>query len=354
MSIVEANVADHGAVRAPHLLLPDMLAFARVAAEYGHSVLITGETGCGKTHLARQIHRAGPRARGPFVRVNCASIPDQLFEREMFGHVRGAYTDARDGAEGFLHAAHGGTLFLDEVSELAPQNQPKLLTVLEDGCYRKLGSPREIRVDVQVIAAANRDLAEMVRQRLFRQDLFYRLSVLRYTVPPLRERLDELPGILDELLCKTARPGAAPPTVSREAFALLRRYPWPGNIRELENALRAAAAFSAGGEIHPHHLPAEIRDPAAARAAAAVPLPAGASVSASTRGADRYAAPAEPEAEVEMIRRALHEAGGNKSRAARRLGMSRSTLWAKLQRYPLHSIPEPHPSPTQEVSSASY
>jgi hypothetical protein len=150
-----------------------MLGFARVAAESGHALLVTGETGSGKTHLAREIHRSGPRASRPFVRVNCAAIPDSLFEREMFGHVRGACTDARDAAAGFLEAAHGGTLFLDEIAELAPQNQPKLLAVLEDGCFRKLGSPREVRVDVQVITAANRDLVDLVAQKQFRQDLFY-------------------------------------------------------------------------------------------------------------------------------------------------------------------------------------
>lgn len=335
MSIVDTHVQDAQAYRAPSLLLPDMLAFASIAGQSGYSVLISGETGCGKTHLARQIHHAGPRSQRPFVRVNCAAIPDSLFEREMFGHVRGAYTDARDAAEGFLEAANGGTLFLDEVSELAPQNQPKLLAVLEDGCFRKLGSPREIRVDVQVIAAANRDLASMVGQKAFRQDLLYRLSVLRYTVPPLRERRGELPGLVDELLDKVRRTGGPRPTVSREAMAVLVRHSWPGNIRELENALRAAAAFSGGGEIRPEHLPLEVRDPAAARAliAAMASSPAAPAPAAAARASERYAAPEEPHAEVQMIRRALDEAQGNKTAAARRLGMSRSTLWAKLQRY---------------------
>jgi two-component system response regulator AtoC len=322
MSIVESQDPQLAPSRMAHLLLPDMLGFARIAAESGHSVLITGETGSGKTHLAREIHRAGHRAGRPFVRVNCAAIPDALFEREMFGHVRGAYTDARDAADGFLDAANGGTLFLDEVSELAPQNQPKLLAVLEDGAFRKLGSPREVRVDVQVVAAANRDLGEMAAQKLFRQDLLYRLSVLRYTVPPLRERRGELPELVDELLLKNARPGAPPPAVSREVMTLLRRHPWPGNIRELENVLRAAAAFSGGGEIRPEHLPPEVHGPAAPPAA-----------SAAARASDRYAAPDRPEHEVELIRRALDQARGNKTHAARMLGMSRSTLWAKLLKH---------------------
>lgn len=326
MSIVESQDPQLAPTRAAGLLLPDMLGFARIASESGHSVLITGETGSGKTHLAREIHRAGPRAGRPFVRVNCAAIPDTLFEREMFGHAKGAYTDAREAAGGFLDAANGGTLFLDEVSELAPQNQPKLLAVLEDGVFRRLGSPRETRVDVQVVAAANRDLAAMVAQKLFRQDLFYRLSVLRYEVPALRERRGELPELVEELLRRNARPGTPPPAVSREALVLLRRHAWPGNIRELENALRSAAAFSGGAEIQPEHLPGEVRS------AGAPPVPVPSPYAGAPAG-DRYAAPGEPAREVELIRRALDEAGGNKTRAARLLGMSRSTLWAKLLRH---------------------
>ncbi|HEV3050014.1 MAG TPA: sigma 54-interacting transcriptional regulator [Longimicrobium sp.] len=325
MSIAESLEEHRLPPRAGNLLLPDMLGFARVAAESGHSVLITGETGCGKTHLARLVHQSGPRAARPFVRVNCAAIPDSLFEREMFGHVKGAYTDARDAAAGFLEAAHGGTLFLDEIAELAPQNQPKLLAVLEDGCFRKLGSPVESRADVQVIAAANRDLPEMVRTKQFRQDLFYRISVLRYTVAPLRERRSEIPALVEQLLEKVRRPDGPRAQISLEALAVLRRHSWPGNIRELENALRAATAFSGGGEVRPEHLPEEVRDPGAHRRSTAAEVPA--------RMAERYSAPPTRHDEHEMIRRALDEAGGNKTTAARRLGMSRSTLWAKLQRY---------------------
>ena len=324
MSIAETLQEHRLPPRAGHLLLPDMLGFARVAAESGHSVLITGETGCGKTHLARLVHQSGPRAGRPFVRVNCAAIPDSLFEREMFGHVKGAYTDARDAAAGFLEAAHGGTLFLDEIAELAPQNQPKLLAVLEDGAFRRLGSPAESRVDVQVIAAANRDLPEMVRMKTFRQDLFYRISVLRYMVQPLRERRAEIPALVEQLLEKNRRPGTPRPHVTPEAMAVLRRHTWPGNIRELENALRAAAAFAGSGAILPEHLPPDVFPPAAGSTRPET---------TAARGAERYSAPTEPDREVEMIRRALDDARGNKTVAARSLGMSRSTLWAKLQRY---------------------
>jgi DNA-binding NtrC family response regulator len=298
--------------------------FVRVAARSGEPVLLCGETGCGKTYLARLIFEAGPRAGRPFVRVNCAAVPEALFEREMFGHVRGAFTDARQEGAGFLEAADGGVLFLDEVSDLSPRLQPKLLAFLEDGCFRRLGSTRELRVDVQVIAATNCDLAELVRQKQFRQDLFYRFSVLRYTVAPLRERRDELPEITRELLRRLARPGTHPSEVTPEAMTVLERYAWPGNVRELENALRAALAFSDGGRVYLHHLPPDVRvgaGGAATRAGPAPPRP------------ERYAAPVDPEDEARLIREALRAAGGNKTHAARALNMSRSTLWAKLQRH---------------------
>ena len=301
-----------------------MLEFARLASASDWPVLLDGETGSGKTHLARAIHDLGSRAARPFVRVNCGAIPDTLFEREMFGHVRGAFTDAREGGTGFLEAADGGTLFLDEVGELPLAVQPKLLAVLEDGAFRRLGSPRETRVDVRVVAATNRDLAEMVRQKAFREDLFYRLSVLRYRVPPLRERAHEIPALVHALMRRAVRAGHEPPPVADDAMLLLLRYPWPGNIRELENALRTAAAFSRGGPVRAVHLPPEVRLGIPALQGGRAP-----------RAAERYAAPLEPGREAEMIRAALEATGGNRTRAARNLGMSRSTLWAKLQRYGL-------------------
>jgi DNA-binding NtrC family response regulator len=210
------------------------------------------------------------------------------------------------------------------VSDLSPRLQPKLLAFLEDGCFRRLGSTRELRADVQVIAATNCDLAEMVRQKQFREDLFYRFSVLRYTVAPLRERRHELPAITRELLRRLARRGADPPEVTPEAMELLRRHAWPGNVRELENALRAALAFSDGGPVHPVHLSLDVH--AGAGEAGMLARPA-------ASRPERYAAPVDPEDEARLIHDALRAAGGNKTHAARALNMSRSTLWAKLQRH---------------------
>ena len=318
-----------GAVTSPRIspmISDEMLSFAELAASCDHPVLLYGDTGSGKTYLARDIHRRGLRASRPFVRVNCAAIPESLFEREMFGHVRGAFTGAGEAGTGFFEAADGGILFLDEVGEIPVGIQPKLLAALEEGCFWKLGSPREVQVDVQIIAATNRDLGEMVRQKQFRQDLFYRLSVLQYRVPPLRERVTELPCIVESLLRRNSRPGHPPLGISEEAMERLLCYTWPGNIREMENALCAAAVFARGGEIQVRHLPREIRS---GRAGAR----AGGDAEGGPSGSDRYVAPPDPDQEIRMLREALQATGGNKSAAARRLGMSRSTLWAKLKEH---------------------
>ncbi|HEV2148393.1 MAG TPA: sigma-54 dependent transcriptional regulator [Longimicrobiaceae bacterium] len=301
-----------------------MRAFVGLAADCCHPVILYGETGAGKTYLAKELHRCGPRADRPFVRVNCAAIPESLFEREMFGHVRGAFTDAREGGEGLFEAADGGILFLDEIGEIPLNVQAKLLAVLEEGVIRRLGSMREVLVDVRVVAATNHDLAEMVRQKRFRQDLYYRLSVLQYRVPSLRERRDEIPAIVEHVL-RDGSTGAESP-ICPEALAVILDYPWPGNIRELENALAAAAVFACGAVIRPQHLPPDLRAwgrSMATRRAGSV----------SERDSARYTAPGDPLREMEEIRLALQACGGNKAAAARRLGMARSTLWAKLRAF---------------------
>jgi DNA-binding NtrC family response regulator len=335
----EGNPPRNAGVRARIHLSAAVVPFAERAARCGEPVLICGETGSGKTELAMQIHGLSRRAHGPFVRVNCGAIPESLFEREMFGHVRGAFTDAHESRAGLFEAADRGTLFLDEVGELPLRVQSKLLAALEERCVRRLGAVNEVGVDVRVVAATNSDLREMMRVKLFREDLFHRLAVLRIHTPPLRERRQELPGLMEALLARRAEAGPVP-RVSPEALEVIRAYAWPGNLRELDNALRHAAAFADDGVIRPEHLPQEV-------------------VLHESAGDDRrcgrrYSAPADRVEEREKIVGALRETGGNRTHAARRLGMSRSALWIKMQRYGLASsgvehqpatTPSPYPEP---------
>lgn len=283
-------------------------------------MLLYGETGVGKSKLACLIHERSAWAGGPFVHVNCASIPEHLFEREMFGNVRGAFTDARDSRPGLVEAADGGTLFLDEVGELPLSVQPKLLHVLEERMVRRLGATQAVPACFRLMAATNRDLEDMVRTGCFREDLYYRCAVLEHRIPSLRERRGELEAIIAFLQAR-AECDLARTEVSPGAIGLLRDHVWRGNLRELDNALRQAAVYADGGPILPHHLPERIRrrrrSPAAQRRG---------SVSA-------YVAPGTPEEEATLIRDALHAERGNRTRAARHLGMSRATLWVKMQKY---------------------
>jgi DNA-binding NtrC family response regulator len=302
-------------------LLPSRVReFAAVAARSSHPVLLQGETGVGKTHLARLIHEMSARRDKPFVAVNCGAIPRELFEREMFGHVRGAFTGAAEPAAGLFEAADGGTLSLDEVGELPLDSQPKLLRALEDKSIRRLGATRQTAIDVRIITASNRVLEELVRERGFREDLYYRLCVLEHEVLPLRERRSELAAIARHLLRQNA-PAGASREISASALELICAYPWPGNIRELNNALCHALVRSGGEAIDTHHLPDRVRAPAAARGGRVPPdeLPR-----------PRYAA---PDDERDVILQALQAEGLNRTRTAERLGMSRSTLWAKLRYY---------------------
>lgn len=305
------------------LVPTDLNELAAVAARTPLPLLILGESGSGKSHLARQVHELSSRARGPFVRISCACIPEGLFEREMFGHVRGAFTDAKESREGMFEAASGGTLFLDELGEMPLTMQSKLLTVLEEGYVRRLGSPREIPVDVRIITATNCDLRHMVQQHRFREDLYFRCAVLEFRTPPLRERRHEIPSLVRSLLERAMRRLGSVPTISPSAMHLLCTYSWPGNIRELENALLQAVAFTNGNLIEVEHLPSRLHQALLNTTSAG---------SVDDRNY-RYAAPPDEAEEVKTIRAALRAEGGNRTRAARRLGMSRSTLWAKLRFY---------------------
>ena len=271
-------------------------------------VLITGETGTGKGWVARRIHELSPRASLPFVEVNCASLSATFFESELFGHERGAFTDAKQAKRGLLEVAGGGTVFLDEVAETTTDVQPKLLKVIEEHTYRRLGGTTEMRSQARIILATHQRLEEAVAEKRFRADLYYRLQVLTIELPPLRERRDEIPALARTLLPRGAR-------LSPAAVDALAPYAWAGNIRELKNALWRASILADGSEIGPEHLGLP---PTASPGG--VPT-AGAAEPASLEEWERLA-----------IARALERSGGNRTRAAELLGISRSTLAEKLKR----------------------
>ncbi len=308
------------------------------------TVLITGESGTGKELVAKAIHNQGPRAEGPFVTINCAAVPAQLLESELFGHVRGSFTGADRDKQGLLVAAEGGTLMLDEIGEMPLEMQPKLLRVLEDRKVRPVGATQEIPINVRVLAATNRDLQVEADQGRFREDLYYRLNVIQIDVPPLRERAEDVPLLAEHFLALMTEPesDAVIGGFSREAKLLLEGYSWPGNVRELENAVRRAVTLERGTSIQPESLPDAVRsaEPQAAAASGrladgaelAPGLPAGAPGPASpdTSGSDLLEIPPDGldlEDHLEQIRRAfmrgaLEEAGGVQKKAAAKLGMS--------------------------------
>jgi two-component system, NtrC family, response regulator PilR len=304
-------------------------------APTGSTILITGETGTGKEVIARAIHHGSPRRPQRFVALNCSAIPESLLEAELFGHVRGAFTGAVGSRAGRLEQAHKGTLFLDEVGTMTAALQMKLLRVLQEREFERIGDTNTVKVDVRVIAATNSDLGRMVAEGQFREDLFYRLNVIPVHLPPLRERKEDIPLLVQHVLDKIAAGRAAsegslpsdrpapPITVSQEAMRRLMAYHWPGNVRELENVIERAVAFSAGrSQIDVRELPVEIQQSQEAALAAPVTLPEeGIDLDAFIAGVER-----------ELIQRSLERTGGNKGQAARLLHLKRTTLVEKLKR----------------------
>lgn len=288
------------------------------------TVLITGESGTGKEVVARAIHACSPRCNRAFVPVNCAAIPHDLLESEMFGHERGAFSGAAGARGGLFSAAHGGTLFLDEIGEMPLQLQAKLLRVLEDGVVRPVGSDRGSRVDARVIAASNGDLTGMVKRNAFREDLFYRLQVVPITIPPLRERRSDIPILVDHFLerARARLPAGRVPRVGEEAMVQLWSYDWPGNVRELENLVERLIILCEGDVINPQLLPSNISS--GMQIAGDIP------VSLDEKGIDLSALVRKIEGR--LINQALRQAGGNKQAAARLLGLKRTTFAAKLRR----------------------
>jgi len=296
------------------------------------TVLITGESGTGKELLARAIHATSHRSAGPFVAVNCAALPAELLESELFGHVRGAFTGAVRDRVGRFELAQGGTLFLDEIGDLAPALQAKLLRALQHRTFERVGDTHTRTVDTRVIAATNADLPKAVAEHRFREDLYYRLRVIPIDVPPLRERREDLPGLIDELLRRIGRRHSRSLRLAGTASRAMLGYDWPGNVRELENALEYAVTVCSGQTIHVGDLPLDVRVGEAA-SATAIGRP-GEAESGLAAGAPPPTATDEP-AEATRIRDALVSARYRREAAARLLGMSRTTLWRKMKEHGL-------------------
>jgi transcriptional regulator with GAF, ATPase, and Fis domain len=285
------------------------------------TVLLTGESGTGKEVVARFIHRGSPRAKGPLVAVNCAALPENLLESELFGYERGAFSGALNAKPGRIEQAARGVLFLDEIGEMSLSIQAKLLRVLQEREFQRLGGTKTLTADVRVIAATNRDLQAAMRRSEFREDLFYRLRVFEIRLPPLRERPDDILPLTEAFLEDLAKTlGHRTAGLSREAQEILLAYDWPGNIRELRNALERAVILCDGGLITGEQLPLGVGEPASGTAAAAASALAGMNVET---------------VEKDLIQKALQRAGNNKSKAARILGLSRAQLYFRLEKYGL-------------------
>jgi PAS domain S-box-containing protein len=284
------------------------------AARSGSTILVEGPSGSGKELVALAIHDLSPRRDGPFIPVNCGAIPETLLESELFGVVRGAFTGATRDRQGRFAAASGGTLFLDEIGELPKILQVRLLRVLEDGSYSPLGSSETLKADVRVVAATNRDLDQLLIENAFREDLFYRLAVVRFHLLPLKERLEDIPLLVDHFVPRLARiAGKDVAGISEDSLALFLAHEWPGNVRELKNALEHALVLCPGGIIRPEHLPASLRKSRVGQPASG--------------GAAGF-----EEAEVRVIREALARHGSNRTAAARELGIHKTTLWRKMKK----------------------
>jgi Nif-specific regulatory protein len=291
----------------------DVLKKATQVAATETTALLQGESGTGKEVVARYIHRASPRKSGPFVAINCAALPEQLLESELFGYERGAFTGAQQSKPGQIELASGGVLFLDEVSEMSPSAQAKFLRVLQEREFQRLGGTRLLKANVRVIAATNRDLRKAVERSAFREDLYYRLQVFEIRIPPLRERKSDVLPLADAFLQDIGRSFGRPPAgLTTDAKDALLAHDWPGNVRELRNALERAAILCEGGLIAASHLSLQEN---------------GLSVAASTTDLNAV--------ERQTIEQVMRQMRGNKSKAAKRLGLTRTQLYGRLRKYGL-------------------
>ncbi|HSB10558.1 MAG TPA: sigma-54 dependent transcriptional regulator [Blastocatellia bacterium] len=286
----------------------------RVAAT-GSNVLVLGESGTGKDAIARLIHDRSPRRDRPFVKIDCAALPEELLESELFGYEKGAFTGATETKPGRFEAAEGGTLVLDEIASLIPSSQAKLLRVIEERSFERLGGKQPIRIDVRIVALANVDMKEAVRARAFRDDLYYRLAVLTVELPRLVDRLEDLAPLADEFVRQFAsRSGRSGMSLSSQALEVLSTYDFPGNVRELRNIIEHAVLTANGNVIEPAGLPEYLK-------------------SAARLMHSRRAKPSLAELEAVYIREVLEHTRGNKTRAAEILGISRKNLYEKMRRY---------------------
>ena len=301
-----------------------------VVKDTDSTVLITGESGTGKGLFARAIHELSPRRERPFVKVNAAALTETLLESELFGHVTGAFTGAVADKVGRFEAADGGTIFLDEIGEISPALQVKLLRILQDHEFERVGSSKTQRADVRVIAATNRELREEMRAGRFREDLFYRLNVIPLVVPPLRERREDIPLLVEHIMKALRKRGLdRVRAVSPEAMRGLMEYPWPGNVRELENVLERGAVCARGTVLGMEDIADEVREHCAPRPKEP---PAVAGESAAREDAPRRSTDGASTGERDLLLRTLEEHRWNRGTAAAALGIDRSTLWRKMKR----------------------
>jgi DNA-binding NtrC family response regulator len=314
-------IGENAAVR-------ELLQMLSRVAETESTVLIRGESGVGKELIARAVHRRSLRSRQPFVVVDCASLHENLLQSELFGHEKGAYTGAIRLKHGLFEVADRGTIFLDEIGELTPQLQVKLLRVLETGVFRRVGGTVDIRVDVRVIAATNRSLEVMMKDGGFREDLFYRLNVFSLQIPPLRERKEDIPVLVEHFIRNSAVAQKRSVRVSEAAMNVLQRYPWPGNVRELENVIERALILCDAGIIEPEHLPLGVRLEPTFR----------------STEEDGHLVTLE-EVERRYVKRVVDECKGHRQKAAGILGISERNLYRKLKEMGAEKEEESEPSP---------
>ncbi len=305
-----------------HPLIEETRDFIRGVSEAANvGVLLLGESGTGKNLAARAIHYSSPRSSSRFVELNCAALPPALMEAELFGYMKGAFTDARDNKQGLVEVADGGTLFLDEIGELPLELQVKLLNFLESQRFRRLGGTREREVDVRVIAATNRPVSDLLEQNGFRRDLFYRIAVANHTLPPLREIRSDIPAIATSILTQLAAElGRDVHAISAPVIELLERWDWPGNVRELRNMLERSLIFASGPELQVHDLPSYLKSARRTRRASRFQMRSGLTLR---------------EVEREYIRLTLEATEGKVKEAADQLGISRKNLWEKRKRHGL-------------------